>query len=141
MRDTRPETPSAGMLFFYYDDVDVAFHWYRSVLGLECVMKERWVTVLRLTGGSYLGLVSAADGTQQPVRGDNKGVLISFEVTDLKCWYETLKARDDVAFIRDMGTGPHGIIDMFQIRDPGGYPVELFAWRNGPLLADRSGLA
>ncbi len=126
--DVRAEI-SAGVSFFYYDDLPAAVRWYREVLGLAAVMEEDWVAIFRLAGGAYVGLVNASDGSQKPLAGDNKGAMIAIETADLESWHRKLREQGMAETIGDIRVASKGLTEMFQVRDPGGYMVEFFRWR------------
>lgn len=48
--------------FYYYDDVDAAWIFYRDTLGLETVVDYGFAKIMRLADSSYLTLVDAAQG-------------------------------------------------------------------------------
>jgi catechol 2,3-dioxygenase-like lactoylglutathione lyase family enzyme len=128
---------SAGVSFFYYEDLPSAVRWYRDVLGLTAVMEDDWVAIFSLVPGAYLGLVNATDGSQKPLDGDNKGALVALETSDLESWYRTMQAQGDIDVIHGIRVASKGLTEMFQIRDPGGYIVEFFRWRDTSPLRDK----
>ena len=48
--------------FYYYEDVDIAWQFYRDVLGLETVVDYGFAKIMRLAEDSYLTLVRASEG-------------------------------------------------------------------------------
>lgn len=127
-RGARPAIAGA-ITFFYYDDLRVAARWYAEVIGLEPVLEEAWLVLLRVAPGHLLGLVDAEGGSQRPVPGPNKGAVLSLETDSLEEWRHRLRAAGVEGLDGEFQSGCQGRTLEFRVRDPGGYPVEFFRWR------------
>lgn len=125
------ESPSikAGVPFFYYQDLPQAVDWYEHKLGLRKIVDKGWVAIFALNSASQIGLVNATDGSLSPTT--EKGALLSIETDDLEAWYNRLKGVEGVNMIHGIEIGAKGMIEEFRMRDPGGYIVEFFRWRDG----------
>ncbi|PCI51778.1 MAG: hypothetical protein COB49_01045 [Alphaproteobacteria bacterium] len=118
---------TATVPFFYYHDLRKAADWYENKLGLVRSVDEKWVVFFTLNGGSRLGLVNASGGSLKPAK--DKGVMLSLETEQLEEWYDRLKDDEGVSMIHGIRISSGGMIEEFQIIDPGGYIVEFFRWR------------
>lgn len=129
---TQPTRPAllGAISFYYYDDLAPAVRWYEERLGLRRDWDGGWAVVFVLTGTSRLGLVDAARGFERTVPGPSKGALISLETGDLRAWRAYLESFGDTDFVTPISTATDGLTEMFVVRDPGGYPVEFFRWRD-----------
>jgi catechol-2,3-dioxygenase len=122
--------------FFYYADLPAAVRWYESVLGLQKIYSNDWVAILKVAGNARLGLVDATAGSQRPVVGPNKGVLLAIETAELERWLERLRIHLAVDSRTAIRVGSHGLTRQFQVRDPEGYVVEFYAWLDAAYAAD-----
>ena len=129
-QDTSTLRISAGVPFFYYQDLTVAADWYEHTLGLRKVADEGWVAIIEITPTSFIGLVNATDGTLRPTA--EKNVLLSIETPDLEAWHEKLTATPGSNITQNIEIGAKGKIEEFRMQDPGGYVVEFFRWRDRP---------
>ncbi len=119
----RPAPPPISALnaFYYYDDVDAAWAFYRDVLGLRTVVDYGFAKIMRVAESSYLTLVDAEEGmhsTDEP-----KSVTLAFVTEQVEGWYDYL-----VDSGVEMRSGyewregqPH---DGFVAIDPEGYLLE-----------------
>jgi len=130
MTDAVPTLPghAGAITFFYYDELDAAVRWYRDVIGFEPVMVEDWMALFQVTPGHRLGLVGAAEGSQSPVAGPNKGAMLSIETDCLEDWYRRLQEMGADGLDDGFQPGCRGRTIEFRVRDPGGYYVEFFRW-------------
>jgi catechol 2,3-dioxygenase-like lactoylglutathione lyase family enzyme len=141
---TPPRSPSAmaalraacrvdgAITLFYYDDVETATHWYEEVIGFEKVLDHGWLAVFRLRDHAYLGLVSSSAGSQRPLDGPNKGVLLTIATRDLERWHARLFERGVPGTGEGLQIGGEGLTIEFKVRDPGGYTLEFFEWLETP---------
>jgi len=124
--------PVTGQVtFLYYEDLPAAERFYREVLGLSTSFELEWVKIFRLSSGSSVGLVNATKGSLRPAAVDEeKPVMVSLVVdkADVDRWHSYLKSKGV-----DVGDGPKvgadGKVLAFAFKDPGGYTLEVFAWR------------
>lgn len=129
---TLPETLTTAVkgaiTLLSYDDLPAAVSFYRELVGLRIAEDFGWCCLLELQPRSYLGLIDATAGSQRPVAGANKGVLVSLEVADLAACLERARRLGLVAADTHLVPGCRGRTREFRIVDPGGYPVEFFSW-------------
>jgi len=111
-----------------YDDLPAAVSFYRDLVGLRIAEDFGWCCLLELQPRTYLGLIDATAGSQRPVAGANKGVLVSLEVPDLTACLERARRLGLVTAGTRLVPGCRGRTREFRITDPGGHPVELFSW-------------
>ena len=52
--------------------------------------------------------------------------MVSLVTDEVDAWYDRLRGRDDVVFLKHIGDG--GGIRSFMLEDPGGYTIEFFQW-------------
>jgi catechol 2,3-dioxygenase-like lactoylglutathione lyase family enzyme len=124
--------PVTGQVtFLYYEDLPAAERFYREVLGLSTSFELDWVKIFPLSSGSSVGLVNATKGSLRPAAVDEeKPVMVSLVVdkADVDRWHSYLKSKGV-----DVGEGPKvgadGRVLAFAFKDPGGYTLEVFAWR------------
>jgi predicted enzyme related to lactoylglutathione lyase len=130
-------SPRSVITFFYYEDLSAAVSFYRKIIGLPLLMCDAWCAVFALNGGAQLGLVDAVAGSQRPIAGANKGVILSLEVDDVADCLERLKSVAVAGPDDKLMTGAGGRTQEFKVRDPGGYTVEFFRWAERPALLVR----
>jgi hypothetical protein len=117
-----------AITFFYYEQLEPAVCWYRDVVGFEPVMIEDWMALFQITPNHRLGLVVAAEGSQSPVAGPNKGTMLSIETDFLEQWHCRLEAAGAQPLEQGFQPGCRGRTIEFRVRDPGGYCLEFFRW-------------
>lgn len=127
-----PPPVTGQVTFLYYEDLPAAERFYREVLGLSTSFELDWVKIFRLSSGSSVGLVNATKGSLRPAAVDEeKPVMVSLVVDqpDVDRWHSYLKSKGV-----EVGTGPKvgadGRVLAFAFKDPGGYTLEVFAWRD-----------
>lgn len=121
-----------SILFFYYDDLDVATRWYQDIVGLETILREEWIVLLQLRPGTLVGLVDAAGGSHLPLRGGNQGAMLTIETNAVEAWLDRFKMLGICAATTVLTPGCRGRTLEFRVRDPGGYLVEFFRWTDRP---------
>ena len=122
--DMRPTT-DAQVVMFYYKDLTEADNFYGNVLGLEKTLDDTWVKFYKTSSNGTVGLVAESDGAWHDAQEKN-AVMLSIVTSEVDAWYQMLKRKDGVSFLKDIGDG--GPIRSFLIEDPGGYTVEFFEW-------------
>lgn len=101
--------------FYYYDDVDVAWQYYRDVLGFETVVDYGFAKIMRIAASSYLTLVAAESGMHSA--DEPKTVTLTLVSDTVDAWYEHLQ-QAGVAMHRRIDGRPQL---EFVVSDPGGY--------------------
>lgn len=127
-QENLPPAIARGVVFFYYDDLSGAVRWYRRVLAPQCLVELEWVVIVRIGPGDFfLGLVDSKHGTLKA--GEDKRAMLSVETPALEPWLERIRTLEPGAIAQEIGSGGHGLIEQFVVRDPGGYLVEFFRWK------------
>lgn len=122
-----PERPEdlppivANNAFFYYDDVDAAWAFYRDVVGLTTVADYGFAKILRIAGSSLLTLVDADEGMH--TADEPKTVAIALVTDELEQWFEYLKTTQ-VEFRSELKVTENSAHDGFVVYDPEGYYLE-----------------
>lgn len=142
MTHSSPDTPPIPSLastsikgiitFFYYDNVAAAAEFYERAVGLKTAEDFGWCRILELQPRTFLGLMNATSGSQRPVAGTNKGVLLSIETADLDACLARLMRTGAAPLSTIVEPGCEGRTREFKIVDPGGYTVEFFRWLSPP---------
>jgi catechol 2,3-dioxygenase-like lactoylglutathione lyase family enzyme len=127
-----PPPVTGQVTFLYYQDLPAAEAFYRDVLGLSTAFELEWVKIFRLSPGSSVGLVNATKGSLKPFPVEaEKPVMVSLVVDQahIAAWHSYLKSKGV-----EVGEGPKvgadGKVLAFAFKDPGGYALEVFAWRD-----------
>jgi catechol 2,3-dioxygenase-like lactoylglutathione lyase family enzyme len=79
----------ASNAFYYYDDVDAAWVFYRDTLGFETAADYGFAKIMRLADSSFVTLVRASEGmhsTDEP-----KTVLLTLQTENLPAWLDRLE--------------------------------------------------
>ena len=111
----------ANNAFFYYEDVDSAWAFYRDILGLETVADYGFAKILRVAGSSLLTLVDEESGMHSS--DEPKTVAIALVTDELEGWFEYLKTTD-VEFRSELEVTEGSAHDGFVVYDPEGYYLE-----------------
>jgi catechol 2,3-dioxygenase-like lactoylglutathione lyase family enzyme len=126
-----PPPIQGQVTFLYYQDLAAAERFYREVLRLTTSFELDWVKIFRLSEGSSVGLVNATKGSLKPFPVEaEKPVMLSLVVdkAEIERWHAYLKSKGV-----EVGEGPKvgadGKVLAFAFKDPGGYALEVFAWR------------
>ncbi|MGI9264685.1 MAG: VOC family protein, partial [Gammaproteobacteria bacterium] len=120
---------AAQTTMFYYKDIEPASYFYGELLGLEKTLDLTWVKFYRTGPASNVGLVTEGDGGWHKVQESN-AVMLSLVTEEVDAWYEQLKDKDGITFLKEIGDG--GPVRSFLLEDPGGYTVEFYQWLDAP---------
>ncbi|MEZ5497932.1 MAG: VOC family protein [Steroidobacteraceae bacterium] len=115
--------------FYYYESLDAAVEWYCEVIGLRKAWDGDWVVLLETTPGNCIGLVDSQHGAERAIGGVHKGALLAIETPALEQWHEKLTRAGCPDSVGQIGIATDGLTERFIVRDPGGYQVEFFRWR------------
>lgn len=120
----------AQTTMLYYRDLAAARAFYAGLLGLEVRFDERWATLYRATATSMIGVIGEHPSAYHRPQA-RSAVMVSLTVdraADVDVWHARL--RDGGATIVK---APYDHADVpiraLLVQDPGGYAVELMAWR------------
>ena len=128
---------SAGITFFYYDDIEPAGEFYEKTLGFELVEDQKWAKIYRIHGNAYVGVVDGKKGFRQTQ--ESSAVLLTVLVNDVDAWYERLKGKG-VPILAEIETHEDIKVRCFFAQDPGGYALEFQRFMN-PAVAQLFGQA
>lgn len=120
---------SSQTTMFYYKDIEPASYFYGDLLELEKTLDLTWVKFYKTGPASAVGLVTEGDGGWHKVQESN-AVMLSLVTEEVDAWYERLKDKEDITFLKDIGDG--GPVRSFLLEDPGGYTVEFYQWLEAP---------
>jgi len=81
----------ANMLFLYYSDINKAFDFYNTVLGLECVLDYGFARAYQISKSSLVCLVDETKGMHKTT--EPKTVTLSFITQEVDAWYEYLLSK------------------------------------------------
>jgi len=115
--------------FYYYDDVESAWEFYRDTLGFETVIDYGFAKIVRLADTSYLTLVQASEGMHSA--DEPKTVTLSLVTDELSRWHEHLAAQNVtmlVDYVETDGNKPNS----FVATDPGGYALKFVRFNPHP---------
>lgn len=115
-------------VMFYYRDLRAPASFYGTALGLQQTLDWKWAKMFRTGPDSSVGLILEGQGAFHKVQPEN-AVMLSLVTDQVDAWYERLKGRNDVKFLKDIQDG-EGIRN-FLVEDPGGYTVEFYQWLDG----------
>ncbi len=129
--DERPDIVATNA-FYYYNDVDAAWTFYRDTLGLETVVDYGFAKILRLAEASYLTVVQADAGMHS---ADEPKIVTLHLVTDeLNRWHEYL-AQQGKSIQLDDSADDISAANGFSIRDPEGYLLHFVRYNPHPAHA------
>jgi predicted enzyme related to lactoylglutathione lyase len=129
---------------FYYKDLAVVAPFYEKTLGLTKTLDLGWCKLYRVSATSTVGLIDERQGFHKVA--NDKPAMLSIVTTDVDAWHERMVAAG-VRIVKPLkpltelpapGMAP---VRGFVVRDPGGYTVEFFAWREDPRSREVRGLA
>ncbi len=124
LQEPQPTMPDiqATNAFYYYEDVDAAWSFYRDVLDFETVADYGFAKIMRVAPASYVTLVDEARGMHSAE--EPKSVTLAVVTEQVEAWYDYLVAAG-VPMRAELGEvepgRPH---DGFVAIDPEGYFLE-----------------
>lgn len=115
--------------FYYYNDVEAAWNFYRDTLGLETVVDYGFAKILRLAESSYLTVVQADEGMHS---ADEPKIVTLHLVTDqLSRWHAYFLAQD-MQIEYDSATGEDMLANSFVVLDSEGYRLRFVRYNPHP---------
>ncbi len=111
--------------FYYYDDVDEAWSYYRDVLGFATVADYGFAKIMRLANSSYLTLVRASEGMHSAA--EPKTVTLSLVTDELTSWQAHLVNAGGGNTMRQGS-------NHFVVMDPGGYALKFVRFNPHPAM-------
>lgn len=133
MAEELPEI-DGQVTFLYYASLKAPARFYGETLGLEMTLDLGWARIYRVSEGASVGIVGEGRGFHPPGKGD-EAVMVSIVTPDVAAWFARMRAADvpietplqpEAGEAADEGAAP---VRSFLVRDPGGYIVEFFEWR------------
>ncbi len=100
-------------------DLEQSATFYREIIGLEVVLKQKDCVVFRITSNSFLGLCHR---TKLP-KDKAKIVVISMVTDDVDSWHAHLVSQG-IRIHQELATNQDYQIYNFFIKDPDGYLLE-----------------
>ena len=85
-----PPTITATNAFYYYADVEAAWHFYTDVVGLRTVADYGFAKIMQVASRSYLTLVDAERGMHSA--DEPKTATLALVTDQVEGWYEYLSA-------------------------------------------------
>ncbi|NKB36974.1 MAG: hypothetical protein GKR93_07340 [Gammaproteobacteria bacterium] len=116
-------------VMLYYGDLAEPRKFYGETLGFTATMEDDWLSLYKITSGSYVGIIKEGGTAYHPARNENS-VMLSLTVADADAWYEKLQAAGDIKILKEIYNHSKAPIRAFVAEDPGGYTVEIFEWKN-----------
>jgi len=113
---------SAGITFFYYTSIEPAMQFYGKVMGFQLISDQGWAKIFRITGNSYVGVVTGKGGFHQPQ--EKNAVLLTVVVDNVQEWYERLR-KTEAIFLTEVQDKPEIQVRCFFLQDPAGYAIEI----------------
>ncbi len=121
------ESIDGQITFFYYPDLEAAVEFYQQLMGFELVEDQKWTKIYRVTGSSYLGIVTGEKGFLKPQK--HNAVLLTLLTQDVNEWYERLKSKG-VKLLTGIQKKLDIQVRCFFLEDPGGYALEIQQFLN-----------
>lgn len=121
-----PSPIDALNAFYYYEDVEAAWAFYRDVLGLETAADYGFAKIMHVAPRSLLTLVDAEQGMHSS--DEPKSVALAIVTRDLEAWFAHLQANS-VPLRSELTLREGSAHDGFVAIDPEGYLLE-FEWFN-----------
>ncbi len=121
-----PSPIDALNAFYYYEDVEAAWVFYRDVLGLETAADYGFAKIMHVAPRSFLTLVDAEQGMHSS--DEPKSVALAIVTRDLEAWFAHLQANS-VPLRSELTMREGSAHDGFVAIDPEGYLLE-FEWFN-----------
>ncbi len=115
--------------FYYYDNVEAAWEFYRDTLGLETVVDYGFAKIMRLADASYVTLVNAAEGMHSA--DEPKNVTLHLVTDQLNRWHTWfLKTGKHIEY--DGAGGVNGLENSFVVLDTEGYRLRFVRYNPHP---------
>jgi hypothetical protein len=125
----RPDLQSSSIVWFYYNEIIKASHFYGELLGLELILDEGWARIYKISSSSFVGLVDSSSGRGHCEVAPESAVLLTLDVDNIEQWYSFLKDAS-VQIEGKINTMEDIEVQCFFLRDPGGYALEIQKFMN-----------
>ena len=112
--------------FYYYEDLDAAWAFYRDVLGFETAADYGFAKIMHVAPRSFLTLVDVEHGMHSA--GEPKSVALAIVTRDLEAWFAHLETHE-VPLRSELTIREGSAHDGFVAVEPDGYHLE-FEWFN-----------
>ena len=119
----------ANNAFFYYEDLDRAFHFYTNTLGLRTAADYGFAKIIQIAPTSYVTLVDATQGMH--TADEPKTVAIALITDQLDEWWEYL-VEQDIEMRYEFNPSEGSAHDGFVALDPEGYLLEFERFNEHP---------
>ena len=115
--------------FYYYDDVEAAWLFYRDTLGLETVVDYGFAKILRLAESSYLTVVQADEGMHS---ADEPKIVTLHLVTDQLNRWHAYFVQQGTQVEYDSATSDDMLANSFVVLDTEGYRLRFARYNPHP---------
>ena len=119
-KESRPEIEEQ-ITFLYVEDLERSSAFYRGIMGLELVLEQAHCRIYRTGRTAYLGI---CEGKDRVSKEDQKGVIFTLVVSDVKGWYTHL-LEQGWTVPEEPKYNEMYLITHFFFRDPDGYLIEV----------------
>jgi len=126
--NSRPDIVATNA-FYYYEDVEAAWVFYRDTLGLETVVDYGFAKILRLAESSYLTVVDAAEGMHSA--DEPKIVTLNLVTDELNRW-DAYFREQGVRIEYDGATSEDVPFNSFVVLDSEGYRLRFARYNPHP---------
>ncbi|MEZ4383852.1 MAG: VOC family protein [Nannocystaceae bacterium] len=120
----------AQTTMLYYRDLAAARAFYGGLLGLEVGFDADWATLYRATATSMIGVIGEHPSAYHQPQA-RSAVMVSLVVdapAEVDAWHARLRGGG-AAILKPPYDHAAAPIRALLVADPGGYAVELMAWR------------
>ncbi len=108
--------------WLYFADTEATLDFYGRVLGEPALLDQGWAWAFQVSASGFLGIVDGARGLHSAT--EEKGVTMSFIVSDIEAWYDRLRGINDFEWRSDAIGDESGLVRVFVGYDPEGYFLE-----------------
>ena len=114
----------------YYRDLPAARAFYGGLLGLPVRFEAEWVTLYRTTSTAAIGVVGEHPSAYHRPQATSAVMvsLVALAVAEVDAWHSKLRDAG-VTIVKAPHDHPAVAIRALLALDPGGYALEIFAWR------------
>ncbi len=133
--DTTPRPAIQALnAFYYYEDLDAAWAFYRDVLDFETAADYGFAKIMRVADASYVTLMDVEHGMH--AADEPKAVTLAIVTEQVEAWYDYL-AGLDVPMRAELGeVDPERAHNGFVAIDPEGYYLEFERFNPHPENTD-----
>jgi catechol 2,3-dioxygenase-like lactoylglutathione lyase family enzyme len=113
-----------SITFLFTQDLEAGERFYGQSLGLPLVYSRERVRIFGASNHCFIGLTALPGRVSQP-----DGMTLALVVDDVRAWYDKL-TRAGIAADHPPQYNETFAIEVFSIRDPFGYKIEILSMRD-----------